>query len=867
MASLESVQSPEGKPLLQPETDHQIRQRGRREEIRAPRLPRPLRESPALRNADGKSRFLRVAEDRERSTFNAEFTLELAGVICNGQTRNNLGRFHGAVCTNGDRLASKLRPLLGMNTEAGFIFTGGGESNFGWSIAGAVRGAPSREDAVAQAVILHENVQMLLASEPSFSFVAKEAGAIQNSVGFDAFWETQVAPRRISLRIPSQTAFGFGSAAHWTGTPERTLNVAVPCVENMAFRSLAEAVVLNPEPILLQVSFARMGLDDRGQAVISDALLWMQRNPAQLQAQLAAASMEPDLSDKVLEYLRKWLERPSGARVRCSIVSSRHPSECFIEMVGGDVFGTRVNAVSRSLAQESESAEVSPTEVREDALDLGSCLPAGGRWPSLFPSFESIANARVRRLFNNEVPSFGNEGVVLGRVAEGSQANVRLPDACRSQHFYILGATGTGKSTLLFNMILQDIRSGRGVGLIDPHGDLYDQLLEAIPLSRANDVVLFNPGHSDSSPGINPLECNGGNRSLQINFIINEMLKTFERLYDMRQCGGPAFEMYFRNAMLLLMESGLEEVALTEFPLVFEDSDYRKFLKNRCKNPLVVSFWNNQAERVKGDWALENMAPYIASKINAFTCNALIRPIIGQAKSTIDFRRVLDNRQIMLIKLSKGVLGQLDTELLGSFILSKIFVTAMGGSAVKADRRCSFSLYVDEFQNFTNDSVGHMLSEARKYGLCLTLANQNLSQLNANPGRQNIVDAVLGNVANLVTFRVGPADAEKLWPYTEPEFGSIDIQGLPNFHAVGRLLTTKGPTRPFVFRTLPPKDDGGYTRAKPEVWQLRENHYTRPVAEVEAQILERRTAHKGKQNPNTRGKATVAEVLGCPATK
>ncbi|MBE0541763.1 MAG: TraM recognition domain-containing protein [Verrucomicrobia bacterium] len=242
--------------------------------------------------------------------------------------------------------------------------------------------------------------------------------------------------------------------------------------------------------------------------------------------------------------------------------------------------------------------------------------------------------------------------------------------------------------------------------------------------------------------------------------------------------------------------------------------------------------------------------------------NALIRPIVGQAKSTIDFRRVLDNRQILLIKLSKGVLGELDTELLGSFILSKIFVAAMGRAQVKADRRSSFHLYVDEFQNFTNDSVAHMLSEARKYGLYLTLANQNLSQLKANFGRQNILDAVLGNIANLVTFRVGPGDAEKLLPYTEPEFGSLDLQGLPNFHALGRLMTPQGPTRPFVFRTLAPNADGGYMRAKPEVWQLRENHYTKPVAEVEAQILERQTVHKGKKDPNSRGKATVTEILG-----
>jgi hypothetical protein len=322
------------------------------------------------------------------------------------------------------------------------------------------------------------------------------------------------------------------------------------------------------------------------------------------------------------------------------------------------------------------------------------------------------------------------------------------------------------------------------------------------------------------------------------------------------------FETYFRNAMLLLMESGLEDVTLTELPLVFEDSDYRKFLKSRCKNPLVVGFWTNQAEKVRGDAALENMAPYIASKINAFTCNALIRPIVGQAKSTIDLRKVLDNQGILLVKLPKGILGELDTQLLGSLLLSKIFATALGRARVKSSKRAPFHLYVDEFQNFTNDTIAHILSEARKYGLYLTLANQNLSQLQANPGSQNILEAVLGNVGNLIAFRIGPRDAEKLWPYTEPEFGSLDLQGLPNYHAVGRLLTAQGPTRPFVFRTLPPTRPRGYKRASAATWEIKEKSFTRPIVEVEAEIIRRRTAHKTSESPNLRGKATTAAILG-----
>ena len=629
-----------------------------------------------------------------------------------------------------------------------------------------------------------------------------------------------------------------------------------------SFRSLAEAVLLNATPIHLAISFTRLVLDEISQAMVTDALKWMHRNPVQFQNQLTAARIEPSLANNIQEELQEWLRTPTGGRVRCSILSRERPVDSFVEMVGEDVFGTRVDAVAQSLSSADAAGDGGEIRAVQEGLDLGDCLRSGATWPSLFPSLDSISNAPIQRLFNHGIPDFSADGILLGCVVEDQRHGVRLAERDRSQHLYVLGATGTGKSTLLFNMILQDIRAGRGVGLIDPHGDLYDELLDVMPLSRAKDVVLFNPGGLESAPGINVLECEGPNRSMQANFAINELLRTFERLYDMRLCGGPLFETYFRNAMLLLMESGLDDVTLTELSLVFEDSEYRKFLKNRCKNPLVVGFWTNQAEKVRGEGTLENVGPYIASKVNAFTYNAIIRPIIGQAKSTIDFRQVLDRRGILLAKLPKGILGELDTQLLGSFLLSKLFATAMGRATVRSTKRTAFHLYVDEFQNFTNDTVAHMLSEARKYGLYLTLANQNLSQLQANLGRQNILDAVLGNVGNLIAFRVGPGDAEKLWPYTEPEFGSLDLQGLPNFHAVGRLLTTQGPARPFVFRTLPPTAPPASSRARTHTWATREKAFTRPIAEVEAQILRRRSVHKKNDAPKDIGQATIAEVLG-----
>ncbi|MEI8045132.1 MAG: TraM recognition domain-containing protein, partial [Verrucomicrobiota bacterium] len=753
------------------------------------------------------------------------------GIVWNGRTRNNVERGQDAFGTSGDRLASRLLPLVRKNAEVRFIFGGGAAANFSWSIQGIVHEAASKEIAIAEANSLRQGLQMVLASEPSFKFVLKVLRAHERSEPPVPSWKTNIVPRRISLKIPEQSTFGFGSGHQEKQAIGTTVGMGLPRYGATSFRSFAEAVLLNASPILLVVSFTRFDLDEECRAVASKALRWMQRNPLQFQNQLTTAGNEPALADNLREQLQEWLQNPTGGKVRCSILSRERPVESFVEMVGEDVFGTRVEVLSEPVEScDAETCDGGITLESKD-LDLSCCLRLGAVWPSLFPSLDSISIARVQRLFNHETPDFSVDGMLLGFVAEDQRLAVRLAEPDRSQHLYVLGATGTGKSTLLFNMLLQDIRAGRGVGLIDPHGDLYDQLLEAMPLSRAKDVVLFNPGSLESAPGINVLECDGPNRSMQVNFAINELLKTIDRLYDMRICGGPMFETYFRNAMLLLMESGLKEVALTELPLVFEDSDYRKFLKSRCKNPLVVGFWTNQAEKVRGDAALENMGPYIASKINAFTCNALIRPIVGQAKSTIDLLRVLDNRGILLVKLPKGILGQLDTQLLGSLLLSKIFATAMGRARVKSTKRTTFHLYVDEFQNFTNDTVAHILSEARKYGLHLTLANQNLSQLQANPGSQNILDALLGNVGNLIAFRIGPRDAEKLWPYTEPEFGSLDLQGLPNYHAVGRLLNAQGPTRPFVFQTLPPTRPRGYRRGGAEAWATKEESFTRPIAE------------------------------------
>ena len=380
--------------------------------------------------------------------------------------------------------------------------------------------------------------------------------------------------------------------------------------------------------------------------------------------------------------------------------------------------------------------------------------------------------------------------------------------------------------------------NGEGVAVIDPHGDLYEQLLRSIPSERIKDVVLINPCDAEFPVGINFLECHGSDKSLRVNFITNELMKIFERLYDLRIAGGPMFEQYMRNALMLLMESDYP-ATLVDVPLLFEDKDFRSFLLSRCKNPFVVNFWNKIAEKAGGEASLSNMAPYITSKLNLFTANALLSPIIGQVRSTIDFREAMDTRKIVLINLSKGVLGELDVQLLGLVLIGKIFSCAMSRVALPAVQRKPFYLYVDEFQNFTTDTVAFLLSEGRKFGLYLTLANQNLSQLVANNGKQNLLDAVLGNVGSMLAFRLGAMDAERMQIYTKPELQAQDLQDLPNFHVAARILVNNAPTRAFVFRTATAshKTDTDPT----EVISTSRRRYARPKKQVEREIIKRRS--------------------------
>jgi len=430
-------------------------------------------------------------------------------------------------------------------------------------------------------------------------------------------------------------------------------------------------------------------------------------------------------------------------------------------------------------------------------------------------------------------------GVLLGKnLYRGVAREIYAKAEDRRRHTYIVGKSGVGKSVLLSNLAIQDIENGAGICLLDPHGDLVADVLERIPPERAEDVILFAPADIERPLAMNLLEFDPKYPE-QKTFVINEMIKVFDKLYDLKSTGGPIFEQYMRNALLLIMSDPESGSTLMEVPKVLADPEFRNMKLERCPDHTVVDFWRKEAEKAGGDAALANVVPYITSKLTQFISNDTMRPIIGQQKSSFNLRDVMDGSKILLIDLSKGQIGEMNSSLLGLIIVGKILMAALSRASIPAEDRKDFYLYIDEFQNFTTDSVCDILSEARKYGLSLTMAHQYLGQLVENGNDTTIKDAVFGNVGTWITFKVGSEDAEELEKEFGPTFNQFDMINIEKGTAYVKLLVDNTTTRPFSMQTTYPilgtKRDGIAEKIK----SLSRYKYGRERSLIEAEIRKR----------------------------
>ncbi len=435
--------------------------------------------------------------------------------------------------------------------------------------------------------------------------------------------------------------------------------------------------------------------------------------------------------------------------------------------------------------------KVLPMSLRELSTVMHFPVSSGGsNTPQLKQSKAGTAPAPL------DLP---REGVLLGKnIHRNVEQQVFMAPEDRLRHMYVIGQTGVGKSSILKNLIMQDIKNGDGVCFIDPHGSDVQDILSMIPPERFDDVIYFDPSYTERPMALNMLEYDPTYPE-QKTFVVNELFSIFQKLYGgVPESMGPMFEQYFRNATMLVIEDPSSGCTLLDVSRVMAVKSFRDMKVSRCKNPIVRQFWVEIAEKTSGESGLANMVPYITSKFDVFLANDIMRPIIAQETSSFNFREIMDSKKILLVNLAKGRLGEINSNLIGLIVVGKILMAALSRVDSFGKDMPPFYLYIDEFQNVTTPSISTILSEARKYKLSLTVAHQFIAQLD-----DKIKASVFGNVGNMAVFRTGAEDAEYLQKQFEPTFMANDIMNIDNFNAYVKMLSYGKPTKPFNIQMMP----------------------------------------------------------------
>jgi len=487
-----------------------------------------------------------------------------------------------------------------------------------------------------------------------------------------------------------------------------------------------------------------------------------------------------------------------------------------------EVHGSDLKKLFHDFSFRSFSADkVMPLNLKELASVFH--FPVGmGSQPQLKEAKAGIAPAPLE---------LRSDGILLGiNSYRGKDTPVHLAREDRMRHFYVIGQTGTGKTNIMLNMITQDIRNGDGCCYIDPHGTDIQTILSRIPKERIDDVIYFDPAYTPRPMGLNMLEYDPKYPE-QKTFVVNEMMGIFNKLFDMKIGGGAMFEQYFRNSAFLVMEDPESGSTLLEITRVLGDKEFRDMKLAKCKNPIIKQFWVS-AEQTTGDQSLANFVPYISSKFDNFISNDIMRPVVLQQNSVFNFRKIMDEKKILLVNLSKGRLGDINANLIGLVLVGKIQMAALSRVDMFGKPMNDFYLYIDEFQNVTTDSIASILSEARKYRLSLNIAHQYITQL-----EEKIKNAVFGNVGSMAVFRVGTEDATFLEPKFKPIFTSQDITKLDNRNAYISMLVNGQPVKPFNLRTM--DAEKGNMEIIDSLKELSYVKYGREREEVEAEIMGR----------------------------
>jgi hypothetical protein len=516
-------------------------------------------------------------------------------------------------------------------------------------------------------------------------------------------------------------------------------------------------------------------------------------HPGSPQAQF---NNDPRLIDPLTALLRRWLIHPHGYVVVARVRSTAAPSTAALARVAEDVFGGLPVEIDRGSDNEADAGQ-----------SFAHALHPAVGVPALLPAADAAARLGIAQHFDPPACGVPTRGTVFGSSSAGPASTpVALPAQVRTLHTAVVGATGSGKSSLLLRMILEEIRrpaAGCGVGLIDPHGDLCDRVLQAIPSAHADRVVLIDVTDAGHCVSINPLEgmaCD----ATAAHRIANQIGDIVDCLLEGHDTTGPIARSHLRHALLLAAARPGAPATLLDLTRALEDKAVFERLLQQCTNRALRDYWK-RAREAYGEQSLANWLPYLIARLTPFVANPVLRRLFCRPRSTVNLRQAFEERRIVLCNLSKSVLQDNECRVAGALMLMMFHNAALSRAGLPAKQRTPFHLYVDEFASLANDGTPRMFAEARKYGLALTVAMQGTAGLRHPGNRTPLADSVFANTGSKFIFRLGVEDAGVLAPYFMPAVGVADIVRLPDRHAVFSLAGGGRPLPPFVVRVASPE--------------------------------------------------------------
>lgn len=573
-----------------------------------------------------------------------------------------------------------------------------------------------------------------------------------------------------------------------TSTPDRLLLPPMAIAPERVMAA-AQIVAASRSPLSLSIRLRLVPLEARTLRRIDDARRATESQDASshLEAVHQLAASMPDH-----EYLTGLMEEGQAV-------------EMTLHALGDEPVDDTTERVLCHALYAAPPAQAGDADSVSELADLVTLYPRGFVLSQLVTGLALTAAFSFQRP-NTQYEAPRGAGQLLGHTQDGLP--VVVADADRALHTFAIGGTGTGKSTMLLNQLAADMEAGKGVILVDPHGDLWEQAMKLVPPQRRKDLIAGHLGDPKRSFTMNVLAGLGGDPAIERSATVNAFIRLFTRTLwaGVPEAFGPIFELYFRNAMLTLMEANGDKATFLDFERVFQDTDFREDLLTRVETKGVKDFWHKTAERITyNDWSLDNMNPYITSKFAPFTANALLRPVLGSPESSLDLVQAIAQSKIVLLNLAKGTVGEGSARLVGSLVTMRLVAAAQTQMRLSASERRGFVAYLDEFQTYASEHIAEAIEETRKYKLSLVLACQSLGQIDGKAHRSDVGRSIVANVANLIAFRLGVDDAQILARWFEPDFSADSLMYLANHMAVARLLVDGQALRPVEFRAVAPR--------------------------------------------------------------